>query len=111
MQADLTSLPFRTASLDGAWSLHALLHVTDLEAALGELARALKPRGIAALTVALGQGVTVEPVPYQPDVVRQFVHRSRQAALATVRRAHLVVLDTGVDTEGRTTLWMLTTRR
>ena len=62
MQAD-ARLPVQTASLDGRWSLHALLHVTDLDAALGELARALKPHGIAALTLALGDGVTVEPVP------------------------------------------------
>ena len=88
VQADATRRPLRTASLDGVWSLHARLHVTDLDAALGELARALKPQGIAALTVALGGGVTLEPVPYQPDVVRKFVHRSRRAALATVRSAH-----------------------
>lgn len=33
VQADAARLPLHTAILDGVWSLHALLHVTDLTAA------------------------------------------------------------------------------
>lgn len=110
VQGEATRLPLRSASMDGVWSLHALLHVPDLVRALEEVARILTPTGLAALTVALGAGTTKEPVSYQPDVVRQFVHWSQEEALAAVTGADLQVLDHGVDTDGRGTLWLLATR-
>lgn len=48
--------------------------------------------------------------PYQPEVVRQFTHQTEQTGLKAVRAAHLEVLDTGVGTDGRSTLWLLTER-
>ena len=110
VQADATRLPLRSASLDGVWSLHALLHVPDLDAALGDVARILKPGAVAALTVALGEGVTVEPVPYAPDASRQFFHRTGEAVMQALAAAQLEVLDEGLDNDGRPTLWLLVRR-
>lgn len=111
VQGDAARLPLHTASLDGVWSLHALLHVPDLTAALGEIARALKPAVLAALTLSLGEGVTVEPVAYQPDVIRRFVHWKQEAAFEAVTAAHVDLLDYGVETDVRTTLWLLVRQR
>lgn len=56
LQADATRRPLRAASIDGAWSPQALLYVTDLDATLGELARAPERHGTASLTVTFGEG-------------------------------------------------------
>lgn len=111
VQGDAIRLPFSTATLDGVWSLHALLHVADLRGAVHEVGRVLRPGGLAALTIALGDGTTTEPVQQQPDVLRQFMHRSEQTTLEAVHAAELAVVDAGVDTDGRSTLWLLAERR
>lgn len=54
-QADATRLPLRTESVQGVWSMHTLLHVLDLGAALAEMRRVLQPAGVAAFTIALGE--------------------------------------------------------
>jgi ubiquinone/menaquinone biosynthesis C-methylase UbiE len=48
-QADLTSLPFQEASFDYVVSWGVLMHIPQLETALSELARVLKPTGILVL--------------------------------------------------------------
>jgi arsenite methyltransferase len=45
LQSDATSLPVEDAGFDGAVSVQVLEYVTDVEAALRELHRALRPRG------------------------------------------------------------------
>ncbi|RME61631.1 MAG: SAM-dependent methyltransferase, partial [Caldilineae bacterium] len=45
VQADATALPLATASCDRLMANHMLYHVTDKEAALGEMRRVLKPGG------------------------------------------------------------------
>jgi ubiquinone/menaquinone biosynthesis C-methylase UbiE len=49
-QADLTSLPFHDASFDYVVSWGVLMHIPQLEKALSELARVLKPGGVLVLS-------------------------------------------------------------
>jgi hypothetical protein len=58
--ADLTALPFADASCDFIFASHVLEHIEDDEKALAEIARVLKPGGIAVLPVPIGQELTVE---------------------------------------------------
>jgi len=45
--ADAVALPLRTASVDVAFSMHMLYHVSDMELAVAELRRVVRPGGIA----------------------------------------------------------------
>jgi ubiquinone/menaquinone biosynthesis C-methylase UbiE len=49
-QADLTSLPFDDASFDYVVSWGVLMHIPQLEKALSQLARVLKPGGVLVLS-------------------------------------------------------------
>ena len=91
---DLRALPLRSAVLDGAWSSYALLHLDDdgLAAALGEVARVLRPGGSAALLLASGEGAAQEPVAYAPDRSRWFYLRSRERVVELSTAAGLEVL-------------------
>ncbi len=83
VRGDLRRLPLATASLDGLWSSYALLHVPrpELPATLAEIARVLRPGGLAALSLAGGDDEVREEVAYRPGVYRVFV-RHRFAAFA-----------------------------
>jgi len=109
-QADATSLPLADESVNGVWSMHTLLHVLDLDAALAELHRVLRPSGLAALTLALGDGVTLEPVRFQQEVTRSFVHWSKEQVHAALEAAGFLTLDGGTDMSGRGTMWLLLQR-
>lgn len=50
VQADLTALPFRAGAFDWTLCSRVLSHVADLDAAVGELARTLKPGGECLMT-------------------------------------------------------------
>lgn len=50
--ASATSLPFPPAAFDGLWSIAVLEHVAEPEAALVEIARVLRPGGVAYLAPA-----------------------------------------------------------
>jgi ubiquinone/menaquinone biosynthesis C-methylase UbiE len=43
--ATMTHLPFATGSVDGAWAIESLEHAIDIEAAIAELCRIVKPGG------------------------------------------------------------------
>jgi malonyl-CoA O-methyltransferase len=45
MAATLTALPFQTASCDGAYATESLEHAVDIETAVAELCRIVKPGG------------------------------------------------------------------
>jgi demethylmenaquinone methyltransferase / 2-methoxy-6-polyprenyl-1,4-benzoquinol methylase len=49
VQADASCLPFRSASFDGLTCAYALRNFTDLEAALNEMARVVRPGGRLSL--------------------------------------------------------------
>jgi len=57
LQADLTALPLRTASVDLVLSSHVLEHVPDDAAAIAELARVLRPGGTAIVLVPWDPGL------------------------------------------------------
>jgi SAM-dependent methyltransferase len=54
LQFDLTACPLPNQSLDGIVLLNVLEHIEDDEAALGHVARILKPGGIAIIEVPAG---------------------------------------------------------
>ncbi len=110
VQARLEALPLRTGAVDAVWSLHALLHVDDLPAALAEAVRVLRPGGSAALTFAVGRGTTREPVCFSPGATRTFVHRPVEELDRLLSAAGLGVLDAGLDASGRGTRWVLARR-
>lgn len=78
-QGDLRALPLRPGALAGIWCVAALLHVPDSDTAcvLGELWRSLRPGGALALVTALGDGTSLEEVPYAPGEHRWFVYRDQ----------------------------------
>ena len=107
VQGDLTRLPVATGRVSAVWSLHALLHVADLQGALCEVARVLEPGGTAALTFAVGDGVTDEPVAWLPEVQRRFVHVPLPVVRQALDRAGLLVRRQGLEPGARTTCWVL----
>ncbi|MGH3109380.1 MAG: class I SAM-dependent methyltransferase [Gaiellaceae bacterium] len=51
IQGDLTALPLETSALDGAVCMEVLEHVEDDFAALGEIARVVRPGGVLTMSV------------------------------------------------------------
>ncbi len=51
VQADAAALPFRNASFDAVISNHSLEHIVQLDAALAEIGRVMKPRGALYIAV------------------------------------------------------------
>ena len=72
-QVDLQDLPFRDKSYDFIFASHVLEHIPDDVQAICEIARILKPNGIAVLPVPLVAETTIEypePNPYEEYHVR-----------------------------------------
>ena len=76
-QGMLQSLPLRDACMDAIWCSAALLHVPEqaTTTVLREFHRVLRLGGRVALVTAVGEGESLEPVPYAPDERRWFVYR------------------------------------
>lgn len=72
-QVDLQNLPFSDRSYDFIFASHVLEHIADDNKAISEIARILKPNGIAVLPVPLVADKTIEypePNPYEEYHVR-----------------------------------------
>ncbi|HPG38732.1 MAG TPA: methyltransferase domain-containing protein [bacterium] len=72
-RADLRKLPFADASYDFVFASHVLEHIREDTQAVAEIARVLKPGGLAILPVPIIGEITVEypePNPYDNDHVR-----------------------------------------
>lgn len=87
--ATVRALPFPDGSFDVVWSMSTLMHVPDsaIDAALGEVARVLRPDGTAVIGV--WGGADVESYLQHPrfDPPRLFARRSTErwrALLATI---------------------------
>jgi SAM-dependent methyltransferase len=66
--ASLTDVPMRSAAVDVVLVLHVLEHVPDDRKAMAEIARVLRPTGIAVLQVPLsGRATTDEEVLASPE--------------------------------------------
>jgi SAM-dependent methyltransferase len=59
-QVDLQRLPFADGSYDFVYASHVLEHIRDDMAALGEIARILRPGGVAVLPVPIVAAQTIE---------------------------------------------------
>jgi SAM-dependent methyltransferase len=113
VQADVRRLPLASASLDGVWSVHALLHVpaAELPAVLTDVRRVLRPGGQAALSLAAGEEVRREEVAYWPGRYRTFVNWRLPDLVTAVGQAGLQVDDSGHSAEvGRDVVWVLASR-
>ncbi len=98
VQADMQSLPFRNACLDGIFCLHVLEHVPDDRRGIAELMRVLKENGAAVIMVPfmMGWPETVEfgaPDPDQFDHVRGYSPLDFKKRLADVEYEELYPLD------------------
>ncbi|MBS0342323.1 MAG: glycosyltransferase, partial [Proteobacteria bacterium] len=69
--ASLTDLPLPSASFDCALALHVLEHIPNDRAAMREIARVLRPSGIAIVQVPLSEAATTDEVVLNSPQARQ----------------------------------------
>jgi len=90
---DLRHCPLPDASLDGVILLNVLEHIKEDAAALRQIARILKPGGIAAIEVPAGPGIydiyDKQLQHFRRYRMRDVVQRVRSAGLEVVERSHL----------------------
>jgi SAM-dependent methyltransferase len=113
VQGDLRRPPLAPDSLAGLWSSAALLHVPaeETEPTLRAWSAALRPGGVLGLSTSAGDGEGWEPVPYDTEVFRWFVHRHPDTLLAALESAGFEVLEQEMSTWNRTWLSVLARRR
>jgi SAM-dependent methyltransferase len=70
VRCDLTALPLQAAAFDLIICYHVLEHIPDDRGAIRELARVLKPGGIAIVQVPRRGGVPTDEDPTAPEEVR-----------------------------------------
>ena len=74
LQASITDLPLRTDSVDVMVCYHVLEHVPDDRAAMGEIARVLRPSGVAIIQVPWrpGRATDEDPSASPQERLRRF---------------------------------------
>lgn len=79
-EGDATQLPFEDASFDGVWTQHASMNIEDKGAFYSELARVLRPGGIAAMydIHAKPEGPVYHPVPWAREPSISFLCSSQE---------------------------------
>ncbi|MFI7697845.1 class I SAM-dependent methyltransferase [Nonomuraea sp. NPDC049480] len=109
---DLRRPPFAPGSLSGLWSVAALLHVpaAETEPTLRAWSTLLRPGGVLGLSTSAGDGEGWEPISYDAELTRWFVHRDPDTLLATLETAGFEVLEHGLSTTHRTWLSVLARR-
>lgn len=113
VQADMTLLPIKSASLDGVWCAAAFLHVPrELGLhALANFRRVLKPGGVLHLAVSEGEGQGFEPDAYGSSRERWFVHYSSDELIGMLRRLRMHVSSVARSEYRRTWLTISAVRR
>jgi SAM-dependent methyltransferase len=95
---DITAMPFDAASFDRIWCSHVLEHVPDDRKAMREIARVLKPGGVAIIQVPLWGEVTREEVLATPEErVMQYFQEDHVRRYGADIRARLE--EAGLDVE------------
>jgi SAM-dependent methyltransferase len=110
---DLRRPPLAPGSLAGLWCCAALLHVPadETEPTLRAWSAALRPGGVLGMSTSAGDRQEWEPIPYDTEVSRWFVHRDPDTLLATLESTGFEVLEHGLSTTHRTWLSVLARRR
>jgi SAM-dependent methyltransferase len=111
VRGDLRRPPLADGSLGGIWSSAALLHVPRAEvgATLDAWHRLLRPGGVLELSTSLGPDEGWEPVPYDPEVRRWFVHHEEAALLGLLQRSGFVI--EGVEHRETHRRWLMVLAR
>lgn len=107
VRADLRRPPLAAASVDALWSYASLLHVPrgDTAATLAAWRRIAKPGAPLVLSTSVGEHDIWEPVSYEPDRARFYVHRSAQEITNAVQRAGFDITSTSRRQDNRD--WLL----
>jgi len=102
-RGDLRFLPLATGCLDGIWCCASLLHVPQEQTptVLAEMRRVLRPGGHLALITALGDGTSLEPVPYAPDAERWYFYRRAEEMSGQLEAVGLAVLNSSEEVTNR----------
>ena len=93
---DARNLPFAAASFDGIWSCASLLHVPhdEVEGALAEAARVLKPGGFAFFSVSEGEpGVRVPDTSLGLATRAYYYHRAEDWGSMLVAQGFQLIFD------------------
>jgi ubiquinone/menaquinone biosynthesis C-methylase UbiE len=106
-QMDMRSLGFPPAAFQGVWCCAALLHLPKnlLPGALAEIARVLVPGGFLSLTVQMGDGEGIEPVPYQNSLERFFARYQPSEMEFFLEQGGFTILQHGESIYARHWLW------
>lgn len=102
--ADARALPAAAGSCDGALAVASLLHLPKaaLPAALGELRRSVRPRGMVLVSLKRGTGEETETAAY--GVPRFYAYYGETELRACLAAAALTVIDLGADAQWLTAI-------
>jgi SAM-dependent methyltransferase len=105
---DLTRLPLRDAVADAVWCVAAWVHIgrRDLPQAVAELARVLRPGGVAVIGVQRGSGEAFELDPYIGQAERLMVRYEEHEIHEALQAAGLRPLTLAADDDADLRNWV-----